>query len=308
MATRSQISIPNPPSLAMASISRPASRPARKANRGKKAGRSLGLGWRSPHAIVGTLCLVAIMLGWLSRGSLSLSPSDGLGYALGITGLSMMVLLLGYSLRKHVRALRHAGPMRRWFEIHLILGLLGPTVILYHANFGLGSANATISLICVLAVSGSGVGGRFLYGRMHRSMAGERRTVGEFRKQAKRALAPIESAIQSVPVVADLLDDFEKLALTRSSVFMQAFRALMLRPRAILTKARIVALIREADTVDCEVAPTRPAVAEYFSHLCRAGELHLFEQLFALWHAIHVPLTVILFVSAAIHVVAVHLY
>ena len=142
------------------------------------------LGWRSPHAIVGNLCVVAIGFGWLSRGELDLSPADGLGYALGITGLAMMVVLLGYSLRKRMRGLRNSGLMRNWFEAHLILGLVGPTIILYHANFGLGSANATISLACVLAVSGSGVGGRFLYGRMHRSMAGERRSAGGIRKQA----------------------------------------------------------------------------------------------------------------------------
>lgn len=304
MATRSDFRMTEQAPLGVERVAGPGRATVRKS----APGRSGGLGWRSPHALVGNLCVVAIVLGWLSRGNLDLSPSDGLGYGLGIAGLSMMVLLLGYSVRKHVRLLRHSGPMRTWFEAHLVLGLLGPTVILYHSNFGLGSANATISLVCVLAVSGSGVGGRFLYGRMHRSMAGERRTVADFRKQAKQALAPIESAIQNIPVVADLLDEFEKFALTRSSIFVQMFRALILRPRAFMTKKRIVGLVREADTADCEVTSTRPAVAQYLSHLCRAGELHLFEQLFALWHAIHVPLTMILFVSAAIHVVAVHLY
>jgi hypothetical protein len=304
MASRSDFSISEQTPLGTTGIVPPKREVARKGARG----RSSDLGWRSPHAFVGSLCVIAIVLGWLSRGNLNLSPSDGLGYALGIVGLSMMVLLLGYSLRKHLRALRHSGSMRRWFEAHLVLGLLGPTVILYHSNFSLGSANATISLACVLAVSGSGVGGRFLYGRMHRSMAGERRTVREFRQQARQALAPIESAVQNIPVVADLLDEFERYSLTRSSIFAQIFRALSLRPRAFLTKVRIVHFIREADTADFETSSTRPAVAQYLSHLCRAGELHLFEQLFALWHAIHVPLTMILFVSAAIHVIAVHLY
>ncbi|MEZ4282809.1 MAG: hypothetical protein R3F21_24690 [Myxococcota bacterium] len=58
---------------------------------------------------------------------------------------------------------------------------------------------------------------------------------------------------------------------------------------------------RELKTADA-------AIAACLTQLCRAGELRLFAQLFALWHAIHVPLTVILFLSAFIHVVAVHLY
>jgi hypothetical protein len=32
------------------------------------------------------------------------------------------------------------------------------------------------------------------------------------------------------------------------------------------------------------------------------------ERVFALWHAIHLPLCVLLFASAAVHVVAVHRY
>jgi hypothetical protein len=52
----------------------------------------------------------------------------------------------------------------------------------------------------------------------------------------------------------------------------------------------------------------RNVVATIVSDLRRGFELRLFERLFALWHAIHVPLTVLLFVSAALHVVAVHLF
>jgi hypothetical protein len=61
---------------------------------------------------------------------------------------------------------------------------------------------------------------------------------------------------------------------------------------------------------EAELPPAQrgAVLSAYLADLSRAGELRLFEQLFALWHAIHVPLTIILFVSAAVHVVAVHLY
>ena len=92
----------------------------------------------------------------------------------------------------------------------------------------------------------------------------------------------------------------------RASLLVQLFRVLGLRPRAFAAKARILRLMKEAGLQDEDRAAS--AIAENLSQLCRVGELHLFEQLFALWHAIHIPLTVILFVSAAIHVIAVHLF
>ena len=40
----------------------------------------------------------------------------------------------------------------------------------------------------------------------------------------------------------------------------------------------------------------------------RAAELAFYERVLGLWHAVHLPLCVLLFAAAAIHVVAVHLY
>lgn len=267
-----------------------------------------GLGWRSPHAIIGFICVFAIVIGWMARGETGLSPTDGLGYGLGIAGLSMMLLLLGYSVRKRARVLRNAGAMRTWFEVHLVLGLVGPTAILYHSDFSLGSANATISLACVLAVSGSGVGGRFLYGRMHRGLAGARRSVKDIRKRARRALFPIEAVLERHPSAKSLLSGFETLATREARFPFRIFSALRMRMRAWMTEHRVFRVLRGSNISVQDARAARQAVAENLAELCRASELRLFERLFALWHAVHIPLTIILFASAVIHVIAVHLY
>jgi hypothetical protein len=220
----------------------------------------------------------------------------------------MMLLLLGYSLRKRAGLLRNAGAMRTWFEVHLVLGLLGPTAILYHADFSLGSANATISLVCVLAVSGSGIGGRFLYGRMHRGLAGSRRTVDSMRKRAHHALFPIKAILKSNSDARILLAEFEFLAIKETRFPFRMVSVVWNRLRAWRTKRRVLRMIRKSGLPSRDATVTRQAVAQYISELCRADELRLFERLFALWHAIHIPLTIILFASAVIHVVAVHLY
>ena len=48
------------------------------------------------------------------------------GHKLGVIGSSMMVLMLLYSVRKRVGALRRLGPLGRWLDVHIFLGVFGP--------------------------------------------------------------------------------------------------------------------------------------------------------------------------------------
>jgi hypothetical protein len=218
------------------------------------------------------------------------------------------VLLLAYSARKRSHRLRNAGLLRNWFEAHLVLGLLAPTAILYHANFRVESANAAIALTCLLVVAGSGVGGRYLYGRLHRGLAGELRSVAGFQRAAHARLRPAQAVLETQPEVLLLLSRFEERSAGLTAGLIRALPALWLRIRARILRRGIVSVFRQRGHSTADLRAVDGAVAGCLAELCRAGELRLFTQLFALWHAIHVPLTVILFLSAVIHIVAVHLY
>ncbi len=81
---------------------------------------------------------------------------SGLRFWLGVTGTVMMALLLLYPLRKRLGLTRFTGSVGGWFHSHLALGLVGPALILYHANFGFGSFNANVALWSVAIVVASG--------------------------------------------------------------------------------------------------------------------------------------------------------
>ena len=122
------------------------------------------------------LCIIvlAIAWGWSIREEGYLSAEDGFGYWLGITGGVMMLMLLTYSLRKRWKLLRRFLTIKSWFQFHMVLGILGPLLILFHSNFHLGSLNSTVALVCMLLVSGSGLIGRYLYGNIHYGLYGEK--------------------------------------------------------------------------------------------------------------------------------------
>ncbi len=109
--------------------------------------------------LVGLACALLLVWGYRLRDELYFTPDEQLGYVLGIVGLGCMVLLLGYSLRKRMRPLASLGPVRSWFQVHMVLGLLGPTAILFHCNFQVGAVNSGVALACVLLVARLGLDG-----------------------------------------------------------------------------------------------------------------------------------------------------
>ena len=101
--------------------------------------------------------ILALELGWLLRDSELTSAKSGAGYWLGIIGASMMLMLLLYPLRKRIRALRILGKTAFWFKTHMILGIVGPVLVLYHSNFQLGSFNSQVALFCMLLAAIYGI-------------------------------------------------------------------------------------------------------------------------------------------------------
>ena len=88
----------------------------------------------TPFAVGSTLAAIAA-IGWLNRAEGYLAPDSGTGYWLGIVGSILMLLLLLYPLRKRIRATGLLGSVALWFRLHMMLGLVGPMLILFHANF-----------------------------------------------------------------------------------------------------------------------------------------------------------------------------
>ena len=94
-----------------------------------------------------SLLVVALLyVGWNFPTERYITPKRGMGYALGIIGGSLMLVLLLYSLRKRYTWLRFLGPTPSWFRFHMVLGVLGPLCILYHSNFTTGATNSNVAL------------------------------------------------------------------------------------------------------------------------------------------------------------------
>ena len=168
----------------------------------------------SPHLprlhwpLIWTL-VVALLVAWGMHAHLEryITPQRGIGYWLGIVGGSLMLVLLLYSARKRFRWLRWMGGIPAWFEFHMVLGVVGPILILFHANFTLGATNSNVALFSMLLVAASGVVGRYIYTRLHARLEGHEDTLEQLIAVGVR----LRAQTTSVSFLPGLLDAIARI-------------------------------------------------------------------------------------------------
>lgn len=266
------------------------------------------------------ISLAAIVIGLRASSTQYLTPQTGLGYALGIIGGSMMLLVVIYPLLKRMPGLRFLGTVPGWFRAHMMLGIIGPICILFHSNFSLGATNSNVALFCMLIVAGSGLVGRYFYAKIHDGLYGRKSTLVEL--QARKAA--LTSQGQEVPLLPELISRLEREE-QRLVAWGRGGAAVLIAPLMIATAAagarrRLHRYIRSAlvaaATTSRPIAAQRTRVervaCEYADRRVRASvdvaEFRIYERLFSAWHVLHFPMFFMLLAAGIVHVVAVHVY
>ncbi len=253
--------------------------------------------------------LVALLIyaGWQQRMEWPLSAESGIGYALGIVGGSLMLLLLLYPVRKHSRLMRNFGPVKYWFKAHMLFGVLGPLCILFHSGFQLGSLNSNTALFCMLIVATSGLIGRYFYTRIHHGLYGRKATLHELQQHAAMLKESLSEQLAHAPALLERVTAFEASVSKQPDNLLVSFLTLLLlglRTRFVYLTVTITPISRHAPY-------NRHLVRHIGAHLAsirKVAEFHFYERLFAIWHVLHFPLFLMLIISGVIHVVAVHMY
>ena len=250
----------------------------------------------------------AILFGWLHRGDEWINPEHGIGYALGIIGGSLMLILLAYPLRKRAKpASRALGSVGFWFRLHMLLGLLGPLAILYHSRFTWGALNSAFALGAMIVVASSGLVGRFFYSRVHRGYSGRKLELRALKQEMDEKLAAMEASGLSREALLRRIQPFEDRAVTAGGAFWSSAGAVL--GLGVETRRAQRQLLKELPLgADRRTLQVRELIGDYFEAVRRAAEFAFYDRLLRLWHLLHLPLFVLLVAAAILHVVAVHMY
>ena len=167
---------------------------------------------------VGTACIALIGLALWLRGvgyyalPLServdhpdyavLSPSRKMGMTYGLVALGLMLLNLGYLLR---RRFPHwpLGRMRLWLDAHVVTGFLAVLFVAFHSAFQLRSSVAAVIAATLAITLLTGIVGRFFYAFVPRDESSLRGRIADLDALLPGVATSLEQALtQPVPMPA----------------------------------------------------------------------------------------------------------
>jgi hypothetical protein len=274
--------------------------------------------WIGADRVLFLLVCALLAFGWSFPTERYISPNRGAGYALGIVGGSLMLLLLVYSLRKRCSWLGFLGSTPSWFRFHMVLGVLGPLCILFHSNFSTGAANSNVALFCMLTVAGSGLIGRYIYAHVHHGLYGRKLQLQELRASAA-SLHAHSGSISFLPELGARLEAAEQ-RLLRAGSGLNILKPVVIALVSAQARWQLRGYVRRALRAG---ARTSPVIAAQRPRLRASARLYVerrllatrrvaafssYERLFSLWHTLHVPLIFMMIIAAVVHVIAVHVY
>lgn len=226
-------------------------------------------------------------------------PGGSLGLRFGMAGLAMMTVMHLYSVRKRVRVLRKLGALRKWLDLHILMGILGPLFVVLHSSFKVGGL-VSISFWSMVAVALSGVFGRYLYLQIPRTRAGEELTLAEVEKADQRLAQRLRDEFGADDAFLVRLDGVS--APTPSAGLGRLLLSLLAEDLG-LRRRRLRAVARSLPGLP-------PALEHELGDVVRQKALlrrrillwNALHRLFHHWHVIHRPFAVVVYLFVLVHI------
>jgi hypothetical protein len=242
-----------------------------------------------------------------------LRPSGRVGVKLGITGFAMFLVIFLYPLRKYWTWLGRQGSARHWLDFHVLLGLSAPFVIALHASFKFHGF-AGIAFWIMLAVSLSGVVGRYLYSQIPRRVnAAElsRKELHELQEKMTQQLQQ-QNFLQAANLRSALRlpsqQTVDKLPIPLALAYMllldlaRPFRIARLRNGALRGAEHFTTFGGLLPTRHHEMERAITVAREEASLSKRILFLSRTEQVFHLWHVVHKPFSYTFAILVLVHI------
>ena len=242
-----------------------------------------------------------------------LKPSGSIGLRLGMMGFGLYCVLFLYPLRKRVKWLGKIGKTRHWLDFHVLVGILAPVLITFHASFKLAGI-AGVAYWIMIAVALSGFIGRYIYAQIPRSLNAVELTMGELTAQVTELAAQLarQNLFQAGDLASLLLvptrDEVRAMQLGQMvwtilrldlarPILIARLRRRALRGWGLIATMGGLLRSRQADLESVITAVRRQAGLRV-----KMAFLDRTEQIFHLWHVVHRPFSYSFAVLVMIHV------
>lgn len=257
--------------------------------------------WYALLAIIMVTVVYALFADPINTPFASSSP---FGHVIGVIGFVFMLMTeLLYSLRKHYQRAARWGRMESWLKFHIFTGIVGPYMVLLHTAWRFQGLAGVVTLMMLIVV-GSGFIGRYIYTLLPRTDAGVEVDESGLKYNIAAADAELLRFITNNSALVHTLPQYlvDRPKVPRSSwllifgrVFMEwSFNWRWWRETRIGADKPLRELKRLLD------------IRRKLNY--QIAVLLLARRILALWHRVHVPLGIVLFITAFIHIGAAVYY
>lgn len=231
----------------------------------------------------------------------ALRSSGSWGHGIGIAGTALIVLNLTFMARRRLRSMRRFGALRIWMNMHVVTGLLGPLIVVFHTAFEPRTAVAMIALASTALLVLTGVLGRFIYAMIPHTVAGAEMGKAELEERLSQA----RDALSHTTAPGDpLWQSIERLSKKPLLVPRSSIGCLFLLPYSVMSntwlRLRIAAIGRSRGADWREV---HHSVTDVVLIRRRLQTLALYRKLLAWWRGLHRIAALVMLITMTIHVV-----
>jgi len=227
-----------------------------------------------------------------------LRPSGPVGQTLGVLGAALMLVPFVYMARKRLARGKGTANLKRWLEVHIFCGIVGPVVVTFHTAFKFnGIVSAAYWSMVLVALSG--FVGRYLYVRIPRTIRGVELSQGQLDERMAALLEDLQWT--AGPGVLEAIEQLDADIAAHAPRWWQPGGRRVLAT-SIHTATRTIALADASVSARLTALLTERADLQQRRHA-----LGVTKRVFELWHVFHLPLVWIMYAIVALHV-AVALY
>jgi len=265
--------------------------------------------------IMGIVFVVAMLVSALPYYTLPLSerphsamhaqmkPAGLWGHGLGVIGSAMILLLLFYSARKRLLLGLRFGRLRRWLDIHIFFGIMGPLLITLHTAMKFKGI-VSISYFSMLAVAISGVFGRYVYMQIPRDARGHALGLEQAQDRLSEIQSELEETYEASPETVRAIREFTGSGPAVGSkiqgILTSIRQDITLNARARKLRSR---LSHGEHAVPKQVLDEVVGLARESSLLQRrVAFLDSMSELLHYWHVFHKPFAYIMLFIMVLHV------
>ena len=221
------------------------------------------------------------------------------GHSFGVIGFLLMLSTETlYSLRKRSTSARW-GKMSQWMQFHIFTGIVGPFMVLLHTAWQFQGLAGAVTLMTVVVML-SGFVGRYIFTAVPRNADGLLLEAG----QLEETLIEIDKALRSaLPEPDEFLDD-TKMG-SGDTIGLVLGRGLngWLARRRLRIKLQQVGGLAAAQMRELERLLQRRQEL-----LRQVRSQTIARRMLSVWHTVHIPLGMALFILAFVHIGAALYY